>query len=360
MSNLSSFFKQCKENFLSVAFYRLPNESEIKIVAGNETASSKKDLKKLSGIVFAPFMEDKTFRKVFIPAGVFATEKQLKVLNLLLPSSGISPGAHIIARQSSKKEFISLVKKIKKKIKSGKFEKVVAARVVNEKRKKDFDEVKVFKALCSEYPSAFVSLVYTPDYGIFIGASPEVLLSVSVKEILTYSLAGTQQNNKSFVKKGWGKKEIEEQKIVSDFILTAFKSVTNQKPKIYGPVTVEAGNLLHLRTTFTYKNNGKLNLQKTIDALHPTPAVSGFPKKKAVKFIQQNEKSQRGFYSGYLGTVNLEDKTELFVNLRCMAVGKKNLSVYTGCGITADSNAEAEWMESKWKAETLLKVVRKR
>ena len=144
---------------------------------------------------------------------------------------------------------------------------------------------------------------------------------------------------------------------MSDFIIKRFEKITSEKPFVEGPITIAAGNLLHLRTTFLYKALSVSQWQKIVKRLHPTPAVAGLPRKRAVDFILKNEPSQRGFYSGYLGPVNTGGDINLFVNLRCMQVLENKLALYVGCGITKDSDPELEWQESKIKTQTLLAVL---
>ena len=163
---------------------------------------------------------------------------------------------------------------------------------------------------------------------------------------------------KADLKKEWSAKEFEEQRIVTAYITNAFKNYSLGTAEAIGPVTIEAGNLFHLLTTFTLKNFDSSNWQRVVKLLHPTPAVAGLPKAQAIKFILENEKSPRDFYSGFLGPVNLQSAINLFVNIRCMKVLGKNLAIYTGCGVTADSNAANEWRETEAKAETLLRVIR--
>ena len=157
----------------------------------------------------------------------------------------------------------------------------------------------------------------------------------------------------------WGRKEKEEQKIVSEYIIKAFKKVTKTKPAVLGPETIAAGNLLHLRTTFTFKGLAKNKWPEVVAQLHPTPAVAGLPKKESIAFINKHEQADRSFYSGYLGPVNLDNEVNLFVNLRCMQVLKNKLAVHVGCGITADSKPALEWKESKMKSQTLLGVLKR-
>ena len=103
------------------------------------------------------------------------------------------------------------------------------------------------------------------------------------------------------------------------------------------------------------------SIKDFVSSLHPTPAVCGLPMKAAKDFIIKNEGYNREFYTGFLGALNFEnEKTELFVNLRCMQyVENKKLALYVGGGITKDSNATLEWDETENKTKTMLDVLTK-
>ena len=81
------------------------------------------------------------------------------------------------------------------------------------------------------------------------------------------------------------------------------------------------------------------------------------PQGKSVRFILEHESFDRRFYAGYLGPVNMNGKTNLFVNLRCMQVTDTQLLFYAGCGITADSNPTKEWLESERKIEVIKALI---
>ncbi|MES2622173.1 MAG: isochorismate synthase [Bacteroidota bacterium] len=325
-----------------------------KLALTNISGKNKQD--RLKGFVLAPFHANEQFKKVIIQPDIFCDADRLPPLNFAPAAIKVSVTANkkkVKLKESSKRQFIKYLESIR----SNNFKKIVAARVVKKKKPATFNAVDYFQLLCKMYPHAFVSLVFTKEYGLWIGATPEILLSVHQHEFKTYSLAGTKENTKVNTRNIWGKKEREEQKIVSDYIQKTFAAITQEKPRIEGPKTITAGNLLHLRTTFSYRSISTVDWHKIVDRLHPTPAVAGYPKQEAIDFILKNEKTNRSFYSGYLGPVNLDKEVNLFVNLRCMNVLKNKLLVYVGCGITADSNFADEWKETEIKSETLLSLL---
>jgi isochorismate synthase len=228
--------------------------------------------------------------------------------------------------------------------------------------------VALFDALCDRYPTAFVSAVFLPDTGeIWMGASPETLVSVDAQGVFrTMSLAGTQPASDSAGQSvlpsqaRWSHKEIEEQALVSRYIVSCFKKIRLREFEEIGPKTVQAGNLLHLRTDYSvdtqavaFPQLGTVMLQ----LLHPTSAVCGMPKAPALDFILKHEAQPRSFYSGYLGPVNIGQESHLFVNLRCMRLISNQITYFAGVGITEDSDPAMEWRESVIKMQTLQQVV---
>jgi len=362
-TSLSAFFSYCRSKKLPVAFYRLPHSAEIKVVAQKSPVVRKVFPGAAhiyeQGFLMAPFVENQYAPKIFIQPDVYTSSDKLPPLHFALQILEYTEDKlKAKKRFADKNQFKKSIRQIRSKIRAGWYKKIVAARVVKQSKPENFDEVLFFETLCKKYPNAFVSLVSTQEHGTWIGASPEVLLQVNEQGFTTYSLAGTMANTTWNEQKGWGQKELTEQNLVSEYIHNSLAQVIKEPAQIVGPETIAAGNLLHLRTTFTYKNVPHFNWQKVVDTLHPTPAVAGLPKNEAINYILQNEISPRSYYSGYLGPVNLDGEINLFVNLRCLKVTKSNLLLYVGCGVTSDSKPRKEWKETKIKAETLLQALK--
>jgi len=328
------------------ALFRLPNGKKISHIVGTASHHLKDGE---SAFAFAPF--DPTQKPYYIKANWDISKTDHKSHNEDLNHHVFKPPLGLGGLKStSKKQFTDLVKKIKARIKSGEFKKIVAARVLAIEKPHSFDPVMFFEKLCVKYRSAFVSLVYIPGVGLWIGASPEVLVSETSTRLTTYSLAGTKVMNDNT---DWHSKEIEEQRIVTDFIHQKLGETVEDKISLKGPVTKDAGTVKHLLSVFTIQHNGRSVWKQVVKALHPTPAVAGMPQHSAVHFVLENESFDRAFYAGYLGRVSYNKRTDLFVNLRCMQVTEKQLLFYAGCGVTADSDAEKEWQESERKIDVI-------
>lgn len=221
----------------------------------------------------------------------------------------------------------------------------------------DFELLTFFEKIEKTYPRAMVYLVHLPDWGIWIGASPEKLLRYKNGIAETVALAGTQKLSaeKKIENLTWEKKETEEHQMVADYIFQKIKKhdlQIIQQSEIY---TSQAGAVAHLKQRFEFEITKK-QLPDFIQDLHPTPAVCGLPKEKALDLIYSTERHAREYYAGYLGMVE-KDTIDFYVNLRCMKIDNNEAALFVGGGITADSIPEKEWEETELKAKTLLNIV---
>lgn len=260
---------------------------------------------------------------------------------------------------NEKEQFVALVKKGIFAIKRGEFNKVVLSR--KEMVQLDsFEMEAIYERMLQLYPSAFCYCWFHPKIGLWMGATPEKLIQAEGDVFNTMSLAGTQTYQGTEVV-FWKDKEKAEQEFVTEFILENLKSHAFNI-NASNPYTTRAGNLLHLRTDVEGVINNDSNLKKVIDILHPTPAVCGLPKFVAKDFILKNEGYDREFYTGFLGELNHnfgndDNATDIYVNLRCMKIKDQTAQLFIGCGITKDSNPEAEWEETVNKSKTMKRVL---
>lgn len=332
---------------------------------GNDTYFLKADLH----YVFSDITnyENEIFQEIISPSSV--DPNFIELLNArpaTKPFFYAQKGA--VDEATKKEDFIEQVETAINEIEAGKFKKVVLSRTKNINISNDFEIVTVFDKLCAAYPNAFVSAVSIPSLGIvWMGATPETLVSQDAQGIFrTMALAGTQSAydaDGNLIKTSealWRQKEIEEHALVSRYIVSCLKKIRVREFEEDGPKTVIAGNLMHLRMDFmvdTVEINFPEMATVMLDLLHPTSAVCGMPKEPAKQFILANEKYNREFYSGFLGPVNIQQESHIYVNLRTMKLQNGVATLYAGCGITADSNAEKEWTETEMKLQTLGKFL---
>jgi len=208
-----------------------------------------------------------------------------------------------------------------------------------------------FKRILAQYTNTFNYLLFHPDCGVWMGATPERLITMSGHRLQTMALAGTRPYGAN----EWGNKEKEEQEfVVREIVNTLRQYIPSEHIKYSDAETIRAGHLEHLRTTITAELS--ISPIDAAQALHPTPAVGGVPKHNALDFIDIYEGLDRSLYSGFLGVVS-PNQTNLYVNLRCMSIQDHMATVYVGGGITDKSDPQDEWQEVLQKANTMGRIL---
>jgi isochorismate synthase len=344
---------------LPFVLYKKPKDRNIAgVFQKNETLFSVTDFTE-KGFIFVSFDGTKNY---LIP------ENESEIINIVFKKKEIafSENESFMPNEITKNQFENLVKKGIQAIEKKEFKKVVLSRkeTVN---LIDFDLVTAFENAVHLYPTTFVYCFFHPKVGTWLGATPEQLVKANEFEFKTIALAGTQKDTGSN-EVVWLKKEQEEQQFVTDYIVEKINNVA-LKVAVSKPYSFKAGSIWHIKTDISGTLNSSSSLQQLIQLLHPTPAVCGLPKEHSKQFILENEKYDRTFYTGFLGELNMENQTDLFVNLRCVEIeiarkmtNNSNLEtikahLFMGCGITKDSIPENEWEESINKSITMKRIL---
>ncbi len=391
--SINSLWEYAVYERFAVVIWRLPKQKNLHFLAdfSGKPTSQKIDFDSIqSGFCLSPFInpkgddtlllkndiyfeinendftikvnEQSISTKIFTEKIYAFQEKDLSQKNNNL----IKTSPQIVAEEYD--NFKNIVTNAIRKIADGEFQKVVLSREKLIAFDHTIDICEAIKKLSESYPNAFVSAIYLPESNhIWIGASPELLVSLDENAVFkTMSLAGTQSGIEKDGGKidpsaaRWSQKEIEEQAYVSRYIIECFKKVRVREYIENGPKTVEAGNLLHLQTTYSVDTKA-IEFQQfatvMLNLLHPTSAVCGMPKAEAMQFILENENYEREFYSGFLGPININNSSNIFVNLRSMKLSGNIAHLYAGAGITEDSDSEKEWNETEIKMKTLLNIL---
>ncbi len=380
--NLTEAFELIRKaiaNGYPIATWRLPNATEVTTLISLQTPEHLKEQQfenlndcflinpynvnhpinplVLKGDIMIHFDSDKV--SCHINPRVTASE----IEEFILKADGQKAASVKYKRQSHISDYREIVRAAIEQILQDKMDKVVLSRYEDFDLDSDFDLLDTFLKLTSKYPSAFCYFAHVEEYGTWMGATPERLISLRDNQYFaTDALAGTQtiEEDQSLSDIAWTQKEIEEQAMVSRYVIDCFKTIRLRAFDEVGPKTIKAGNLAHLKTSFTvdmqatnYPNLGSTMLE----LLHPTSAVCGYPRDKANSFISANEAYDRGLYAGFLGPAGISQSSDLFVNLRCMQIKGKKARLFAGAGITADSNPEKEFIETENKMHTLLSVI---
>lgn len=363
-NKLNQLINACLEKNIPFVSFRIPNESNIytwiQLSGRFNFVEHFSEVASQSGFVYAPF-----HRKTNLPLAFFEPELIIKNENfeysLLQKISNQEPlyPEYILESpiEINKEDYLEQAKSFIRSFDKD-LSKAVLSRIQLENKSGHFNAGNFFINLQQTYPDAFCHMINIPGAGIWAGATPETLLRINENVAQTISLAGTQafQNKDQTIV--WPEKDLEEQQIVTDYIesvLNKFEIPDYKKEKVQN---LKAGDAVHLATKFSFDKIFIENQLGTfISELHPSPAVCGYPKEIALELILQTEKHNREYYAGFCGPLNMENKTDLFVNLRCMKILKCKLAMFVGGGLTAKSDPQKEWDETELKAQTLLNLL---
>lgn len=354
----------------SFALYRLPSADEpvllLQTTGSPALMHSLDELENRTGFLFAPFHVDEDHPVILMQSDVEAHGWDGIARALNRPETrralcGLSP----LEQRAESQPVYSFVHYSKafsafiRPLSDGIFQKLVLSRKASRKRNETFSPMRTFCTAAGKYPTAFVYLFHSPASGTWFGCTPEVLLTRKEGRCHTMALAGTQKISSkapSHLLPQWDNKNLTEQEIVSDFIRRQLAECDVEWTE-RGPYTVQAGKVAHLLTDFRFPLPTRQVLQ-LIRLLYPSPAICGLPQREAYRFILENEGCNRSYYSGIVGRLEPENETALYVNLRCMHIGPKQMTLYAGGGLLSSSRITVEWKETQDKLQTLLALIK--
>lgn len=288
----------------------------------------------------------------------------LRQLQTQPPETGPIQGTRILRRQDgmSQDEFRRHIASILDSIHSGGVQKMVLARRVDlllDQAPALFPTLRRWRA---SNPGSF-SFALETGHGFFVGCSPEQLFSRHGHQLHTESLAGTVRRGDSREEDAQLERLLlsdpkleREHALVSRFIQDRVAPLANQTftPSLPGVIKMDRIQHRYLPLQATIKAG--VSDDQLLNALHPTPAVCGFPQARARELIQKMEAASRGWYSGVVGVVSPRH-AEFAVAIRSALIRDRRVICYSGVGVVDGSQADAEWQELEAKIESLLTVL---
>lgn len=248
---------------------------------------------------------------------------------------------------------------VKERIKEGVIEKAVVSRRIEIHFEKEIDVKNIILKLMRNNKDSFV-FMYRTNNKTFLGASPEVLVEKNKNRITSYALAGTiAKDNASDLNAGRkllkDEKNIIEHNIVVENIVNVMRSVTKEvtvgKTELMG-----LKNLYHLKTIIS-ANDNSLSLKGWVKLLHPTPAMGGKPKEKAIELIEKYEKHDRGLFAAPIGLVDENGDGIFVVGIRSALIIEDKIYAFAGCGIVEQSDCREEYEEINNKLRTIIEAL---
>ena len=267
---------------------------------------------------------------------------------------------NIIKSNTSKKKFISMVKKAKKYIKIGDIFQVVLSQRFETNLTKS--PLEIYKKLRKTNPSPFMYFFNFYDFQI-IGASPEILVRLRDDKITIRPIAGTRprgstKKQDNFYMKDLlnDKKELAEHLMLLDLGRNDVGKVSKiNTVKVTEKFNIEKySHVMHIVSNVIGFFNKKFTKFNSLLAGFPAGTVSGAPKIRAMEIIDELETSKRKVYAGGIGYFSANGEFDTCIALRTALAKKNKFYVQAGAGIVADSKPLNEYEETVNKAKALL------
>jgi anthranilate synthase component 1 len=229
----------------------------------------------------------------------------------------------------------------------------------------------VYRALRTMNPSPYMYYLRFagddnhPEFEI-AGSSPEPLVRVSDRKIVTRPIAGTRRR---------GVDEEEDQRIAEELLadekeraehVMLVDLARNDVGRVseYGSVTVDElmiierySHVMHIVSNVTGVLREGLSAFDALTACFPAGTVSGAPKVRAMEIIDSLEKTRRGPYAGVVGYFDFSGNLDTCITIRTVVATGGRAYVQAGAGVVADSEPVSEANETNNKAEVLLEAV---
>ncbi len=246
-------------------------------------------------------------------------------------------------------------------IAAGRAEKLVLARSLRISARRPLDAVAWLAALRERFPGCTLFAIGEGD-AVFLGATPERLVSVHGAEVETIALAGSAPRGASREADRAlaaallaSAKDAAEHAIVVRRLVEVLADCCGQVQAPAAPQIVATRSVQHLATPITARRTTRgPSLLELVGRLHPTPAVAGAPAAEALRWLAATEGLDRGWYSGPVGWIDAEGNGEFVVALRSALLRGREAHAYAGAGIVAGSDPEAEYAETDCKLRSVL------
>lgn len=244
-------------------------------------------------------------------------------------------------------------------IHAGYLDKVVLARVLELAGRHPVDARALLTRLAARNPRGYTFSVEVGEGRTLLGASPELLVSRYQGVVRANPLAGSAPRSSNPLEDRRraealmeSAKDLEEHRVVVDAVKESLAPLCKMLNVPRRPALMHTETMWHLSTEIS--GTTRADALTLALALHPTPAVCGYPRSVARELILQTEPFDRGFYTGMLGWVDARGDGEWIVAIRCAEIAANTLRLFAGAGVVRDSQPDGELAETTAKFRTML------
>lgn len=256
-----------------------------------------------------------------------------------------------------------MVKTVKGAIDSSEVHKVVLSR----HKKLSLDRPQKIGSLLQQLSTykeeSYLFAIVHPNGDGFLGRSPEKILAWDLKDVSVDAIAGTRKRHTSLSSKDekeaeslkGSQKDLDEHRFVSDYVKALLEVYADDVKALESEKIFRLRCVQHLKSSFQAKRKDNVSPYDLLVALHPTPAVGGFPKAKAMTMIAAQEPIKRGLFAGVIGIGDLQ-QGDFAIGIRTASVSGASLLLHAGAGIVKGSDPNSEWEEIELKMDNFLNL----
>ena len=213
-----------------------------------------------------------------------------------------------------------------------------------------------------------IPYMYFLDFGDFqfAGASPEPLITVTGRRVVTRPVAGTrprgagaQEDAELEAELLGDAKEVAEHMMLVDLGRNDLGRVCE-----YGSVRVDAlkqierySHVMHIVSTVSGRLRKGVGAMDALRATLPAGTLSGAPKVRAMQIIDELEPVKRGGYGGAIGYLSYSGDLDTAIHIRTVVVKDGVAHVQAGGGTVADAKPDNEFRESEAKARAVMRAI---
>jgi anthranilate synthase component 1 len=223
----------------------------------------------------------------------------------------------------------------------------------------------IYRGLRVVNPSPYM---YFLDFGDFevAGASPEPLITVNGRQVLTRPIAGTRPRGAS----------ADEDRRMAEELLADVKERAEHVMMVdlgrndlgrvceYGTVEVEEfmaiehySHVMHIVSSVVGRLRDGIGALDALRSVLPAGTLSGAPKVRAMQIIDELEPVKRGGYGGAIGYVSYTGDLDTCIHIRTVVVKDGVAHVQAGGGTVADAQPAYEYRESVAKSKAVMQAI---
>ncbi|MGP8337559.1 MAG: anthranilate synthase component I [Methanosarcinaceae archaeon] len=225
--------------------------------------------------------------------------------------------------------------------------------------------LKLYQALRKINPSPYMYIFEFGDLSI-VGASPETLMTVYNRKVITNPIAGTcprgenEQEDVVFSSIMLAdEKERAEHIMLVDLgrndVRMVSKSGTVKVDDFMS--VVKYSHVQHIESTVCGTLRDECDQFDATRAIFPAGTLSGAPKIRAMEIIDNLESDARGIYGGGVGYYSWNGDADFAIVIRTVIVKGDTAYIQAGAGIVADSDPTYEYEETKRKMAAMTSAI---